>query len=370
MIFLQLTQPDTGEIQSALDNTTNRFAENTDKFLRMTWEQRWDALGDWAMDSGWMIFKIVLILIVARWLIRKVDRLIDVIFVKRQVDSSVNTFVRSMVKAVGWLIVIMMLVAVAGIKTTSIAALIAAGGFAIGMALSGTLQNFAGGVLILLLKPFRTGDYIQALDNEGTVIDIRLFSTIMRTSDNKTVIIPNGGLSTSIINNFSASGTRRIEWTFSITYGDDYDKAKETLKELVDADRRILSNPPYFIALKDLATNSVDIVVRAWTKSGDFWDVFFDMNEKVYKMFPLRGLAIPYNKLDVNVSMADPERHRSVANTDDPAEAIIKRQNETRVAENSMASEDDSHEKLHGLLQEQDPVGPLPDGNADMGGNN
>lgn len=361
MVFLQLQQPDADDIQAALETTTNKFAESTDQFIHMTWGQRWDALGDWALDTGWLVLKVVLVLLIGRWLIKRIDRLIDKVFTRRAVDTSVNTFIRSMLRIVGWLIVIMLIVSVAGIKTTSIAALIAAAGFAVGMALSGTLQNFAGGILILLLKPFRTGDYIQAQGYEGTVMEIKLFSTIIRTSDNKTVIVPNGGLSTSIINNFSASGTRRVEWVFSITYGDSYDKARETIKELLDAEQRILSSPPYFIALKDLTPSSVDIIVRAWTDSGDFWDVFFDMNEKIYKIFPQRGLDIPNNKIDVSVSMVDAGGKRSAANTTDSAAEIINMKNETKVSANSVASEDDSHEKLHGTAKDT-PTGPKDSG--------
>jgi small conductance mechanosensitive channel len=245
------------------------------------------------------------------------------------------------------LLILSIIVLIMGVKTTGLAALIAAMGFAVGMALSGTLQNFAGGILVLLLKPFHVGDYIQAQGQEGTVTDIKLFNTVLTTADNKTVIVPNGGMSTSIINNFSVSGTRRVEWQFKITYGDNYDTAKHLIQELLTADGRVMTTPPFFIAMRSLDESVVTLVVRAWVKSGDFWDVFFDMNEKVYKMLPLRGLAVPYNKLDVNVTMQSPDSRvrPPTANTNNSEEAIINTRNETKVSDNSVTTLEDARNK-------------------------
>lgn len=345
-MFLQIPKPDVNEVHEATENAMNRLAENSERFWQMSWPERWDTILDWGISTGWMIIQVILVLIVGKWLIKMIDRLVARVFARRQIDTSVDTFVRSMLRIIGWLIVIMLVVSMVGMKTTSIAALLAAVGFAIGMALSGTLQNFAGGIMILLLKPFRTGDYIQAQGYEGTVKEIKLFSTIIRTSDNKTIIMPNGGLSTNIINNFSASGTRRVEWTFGITYGDDYNKARDLIEELVRADKRILDSPPHLIALKALDESAVTVVVRAWTESGDYWDVYFDMNEKVYKMFPMRGLAVPYNKLDVNVSMVTDKDKMPAVNTTDSEEEITGSTNVTKESDNSVASAGDSHEKL------------------------
>lgn len=310
-LFLQLTKPnievpDDGEVLGKFERWLHRL-------LQMSWD---DLLHE-AVKLGGKIVAAVLIFIVARWLIRKADVLINRIFEKRGLDSSLNSFIRSILRFVVWIFLVMIIVGVLGIKTTSFLAILASAGFAVGMALSGTLQNFAGGVLILLLKPFRTGDYIVAQGQEGTVKEINLFNTVLITPDNKTIIIPNGGMSTSIVNNVTESGTRRIEWTFTISYGDSFDEARKVLTELLEADKRIMRSPPYFIALNNLADSAVQIVARAWTETSDFWDVFYDLNEKVYKVFPQHGLTIPFNQLEVNLTTADAGDKKPVADKTD-----------------------------------------------------
>jgi small conductance mechanosensitive channel len=188
-----------------------------------------------------------------------------------------------------------------GVEMTSFIAILGAAGLAVGLALSGTLQNFAGGVMILLFRPFKVGDFIDAQGFMGSVKEIQIFNTILKTPDNKTIIIPNGGLSTSSMTNFSTEPQRRVDWTFGIGYGDDAEKAKAVLKRLCDEDERILKDPEVFIALSALADSSVNFVVRAWVNAPDYWNVFFDMNEKVYKTFAEEGLNIPFPQMDVHV---------------------------------------------------------------------
>jgi small conductance mechanosensitive channel len=171
----------------------------------------------------------------------------------------------------------------------------------VGLALSGTLQNFAGGVMILIFKPFKVGDLLEAEGYLGTVKEIQIFNTILVTPDNKTIIIPNGGLSNSSMTNYSTQELRRVDWTFGIAYGDDADKAKMVIKRLCDEDSRILKDPEPFIALSALADSSVNFAVRAWVNSGDYWGVFFDMNEKIYKTFAKEGLNIPFPQMDVHM---------------------------------------------------------------------
>ena len=194
-----------------------------------------------------------------------------------------------------------MIIGVLGIETSSFIALFASAGVAVGMALSGTLQNFAGGVMILLFKPFKVGDFIDAQGQSGTVKEIHIFNTILTTVDNKVIIIPNGGLSTGIMMNYSKEELRRVDWEFGVAYGDSYDKARSVLERMLQADSRVLRSPEYFIALNSLGERSVNIVVRAWVKAGDYWDVFFDMNEKVYKTFASENLTIPFPQMDVHV---------------------------------------------------------------------
>jgi small conductance mechanosensitive channel len=188
-----------------------------------------------------------------------------------------------------------------GIEMTSFVAILGAAGLAVGLALSGTLQNFAGGVMILAFKPFKVGDFIDAQGYMGTVSEIQIFNTILKTPDNKTIIIPNGGLSTSSMTNFSTEPKRRVDWTFGVGYGDDAEKTKAVLRKLIDEDSRILQDPEPFIALSELADSSVNFVVRAWVNAADYWAVFFDMNDKVYKTFDKEGLNIPYPQMDVHV---------------------------------------------------------------------
>lgn len=300
MNFIQLPTPkiDVPADSVVLNKIGNRFNE----LIHMSWDDLSRTLVSDAMKIGGKLLAAIIVFIVGRWLIKKIDGLIDKVFEKRGVDISLNAFIRSMLKIVEWIFLLMILVSILGIKTTSFLAILASLAFAIGMALSGTLQNFAGGVLILFLKPFRTGDYIVAQGQEGTVQQINLFNTVLITPDNKTIIIPNGGMSTSIINNTSETGTRRVEWTFGISYGDSYDEARKVLEELIRKDGRIFDSPSYSIALSNLADSSVQIVVRAWTATSDFWSVYYDMNLNVYNAFPQHGLTIPFNQLDVNLT--------------------------------------------------------------------
>jgi small conductance mechanosensitive channel len=220
---------------------------------------------------------------------------------KRSIDPSLQPFLRSMVATLLKVLLIISVMGMVGIQMTSFIAILGAAGLAIGLALSGTLQNFAGGVIILIFKPFKVGDYITTQGFSGTVSEIQIFVTILRTPDNKTIIIPNSELATSSLTNFSVQPTRRVDWTFGIAYGDDYDKAKAVLRRLIDEDKRILQDPEPFIALSELGDSSVNIVVRAWVYTADFWGVFFDMNESVYKAFPREGLNIPFPQMDVHL---------------------------------------------------------------------
>ena len=188
-----------------------------------------------------------------------------------------------------------------GIEMTSFIAILGAAGLAVGMALSGTLQNFAGGVIILLFRPFKLGDYIDTQGFAGTVKEIQIFNTILTTPDNKTVILPNGKLAGTSLTNFSTQENRRVDWKFGISYGDDVDTAKQLIRRLTGEDSRILIEPEPFIAVSELAESSVNFTVRAWVNAADYWGVFFEMNEKVYKEFNKEGLHIPFPQVDVHL---------------------------------------------------------------------
>ncbi len=256
---------------------------------------------DLGISAGTKILLAILVFIVGRWIVRHLNKLLAKVLDKRHVEASLSTFIKSLVNITLTLLLVIVVIGVLGIETSSFIALFASAGVAIGMALSGTLQNFAGGVMILLFKPFKVGDTIEAQGQSGTVREIQIFNTILATPDNKIIIIPNGGLSTGLMKNYSREATRRVDWEFGIAYGDDYTKAKSVIARLLDADSRVLKEPAYFIALTSLGESSVNIVVRAWVNAGDYWGVYFDMNEKVYKTFAEENLNIPFPQLDVHL---------------------------------------------------------------------
>lgn len=220
---------------------------------------------------------------------------------KQKMEDSLKPFLVAIVKVAFRIMLIIAALGTLGIKMTSFLVVLSSAGLAVGLALSGTLQNFAGGVIILLFKPFKIGHYIEAQGYAGTVNEIQIFNTILKTPDNKTIILPNGSLSTSSLINYSVEPRRRVDWTFGIAYGDDADKAKAVIQRLCDADERILKDPAVFIAVSALADSSVNIVVRAWVEAGNYWPVHFQMNELIYKTFAEEGLNIPFPQMDVHV---------------------------------------------------------------------
>lgn len=244
----------------------------------------------------------IITLIVGMWVISIIRSALRKRFEKRNVDPSLRGFLNSMIgiglKIMLWVSVIGMM----GVQMTSFIAILGAAGLAVGMALSGTLQNFAGGVMILAFKPFKVGDYIDAQGHAGSVSEIQIFNTILKTPDNKTIIIPNGGLSTGSMVNYSAEPKRRVDFVFGIAYGDNVDKAKEVLLKLIKNDSRIINDPAEpFIAVSELADSSVNLVVRVWADAANYWGIFFDMNEKVYKAFAEEGISIPFPQMDVHI---------------------------------------------------------------------
>lgn len=256
-----------------------------------------------ALTLGWKMLKVAVIWLIGRWLTRRLISVVKLLMEKRNTNLTVRTFLLSFIDVIALVILLVIIISVLGIDTSSFIALFASAGVAIGMALSGTLQNFAGGVIILLFRPFKVGDFIEAQGQIGTVKEIQIFNTLVQTGDNKTILVPNGPLSTGIINNYSKESLRRVDMSFSISYGDDYEKAKAVLEELIAADTRILDKPAEpFIALKSLSASSIDIVVRVWAAQADYWGIYFDMNKAVYETFPKRGLHFPYQTFTVNVN--------------------------------------------------------------------
>lgn len=252
------------------------------------------------MEYGPNLILAILTLFIGLWVIKSVTRLTEKVLQKRNVDESLVPFLRSMINIIFKAILVISVIEMVGVETTSFVAILGAAGLAVGMALSGTLQNFAGGVMILIFKPFKVGDFIETQGHMGIVKEIQIFNTILNTLDNKTIIIPNAPISSSSMTNFSTETTRRVDMTFGIGYNDDIDKAKSVLKTLVEADGRVLKDPQYFIAVAELADSSVNFVVRVWVNSSDYWGVFHDMQENVKKAFDKENISIPYPQMDVH----------------------------------------------------------------------
>nr|WP_321354299.1 mechanosensitive ion channel domain-containing protein [uncultured Draconibacterium sp.] len=257
---------------------------------------------DLVMTYGPKLIGAIITLIIGLWIISVIRSAVRKRFEKQNVDPSLRGFLNSLIgiglKAMLWIAVIGMM----GVQMTSFIAILGAAGLAVGMAFSGTLSNFAGGVMILIFKPFKVGNFISAQGHAGIVSEIQVFNTILKTPDNKTIIIPNGGLSTGSMTNFSTEPKRRVDLTFGIAYGDDVDKAKEVLMTLIKADERIINDPAEpFIAVSELADSSVNLVVRVWAEAANYWGIYFDLTEKVYKTFDKEGLNIPFPQMDVHV---------------------------------------------------------------------
>ena len=253
------------------------------------------------LTIGATIIKVALIWIIGRWLSKRLVTLVKKLMVKKNTDASIQTFLVSLIDIVALIVLLIIIISVVGIDTSSFIALFASAGVAIGMALSGTLQNFAGGVMVLLFRPYKVGDYIEAQGQAGTVKEIQIFNTLLQTPDNRIIIVPNGPLSTGIINNYSREATRRVDFSFSISYGDDYELAKKVLMEIIEKDARIMKTPEPFIELGKMNASSIDITVRVWCNAADYWGIFFDMNKSVYSTFPAKGLNFPYNTITVNM---------------------------------------------------------------------
>lgn len=300
MFFLQI--PGIGEVEKADSSFKAKIATQLDDLSHMPTNEIVNKMIGWLIDLGKDILIALIIWYVGRWIIRRIKKVTEAILEKRKVDISVRGFLQNLISITLNIILLITILSTLEVNTTSFVALFASAGLAIGMALSGTLQNFAGGVMLLLLRPYKVGDFIEAQGQSGTVKTIQLFNTIITTPDNKTIIIPNGPISTSIINNYSTQSTRRIEWIVSINYGDDFEQARSVIEGLLNADSRILHKKGLTIEIKELAESSVNIVVRAWSKAGDYWPVYFDINAKIYKTLPEKGIDFPYNHLDVHLT--------------------------------------------------------------------
>lgn len=298
--IITITQPDT------LTKVQAELAAVAEKISNSSTEELLAELVDKAVLFGLKVMAAIAIYLIGAWLIRKLKKVIGKIFEKKNTDAAIASFIQSIISIALTVVLVIITVGALGIDTTSIAALLAGGGMAIGLALNGTVQNFAGGIMILVFRPFKSGDYIQAQGLEGIVTEVNIVSTKLTTVDNKCVVIPNGSLSNGTINNFSQNDLRRLSWNVDVEYGSSSDLTKEVMLELMKNDKRILTTADGapadpFVALSELSSSSVKFVMRAWVRAEDYWDVNFDMNESIYKELPKKGIMFPYQKLDVTI---------------------------------------------------------------------
>ena len=261
-------------------------------------------LTELTQEAGWILLKIALafaLYFAGKFVIKWILRIMDKAFLRHKVETSLRNFLRSMVKALMMVMLLLAIIQTLGVNTSSFLALFASAGLAIGMALSGTLQNFAGGVVLLILRPYKVGDYIESQGQSGTVESIGLFSTCLKTPDNQTIYVPNNSIATSIIDNYSQSETRRVDWNLSISYGDDVDVARREILAMLESDNRVLTDTPPVVYVQNLGESSVVLVIRAWVENANYWGLYFDMNEKMYKELPTKGINFPFPQMNVHV---------------------------------------------------------------------
>lgn len=264
-------------------------------------EKHLDQLTELLVAYAPKVIGAIITLIIGLWLIKIIVKAVRRTMEKRKVDESLVPFLSTITSITLKILLFISVIGMVGVEATSFVAILGAAGLAIGLSLQGTLQNFAGGVVLLILRPFRVGDVVDAKGYLGTVHEIQIFYTIIHTFDKKVVYIPNGALANSDMTNLSQQESRRNEWKFGIAYGDDVAKAKKVIQKLIEEDDRIHKDPEPFIALHSLGDSSVNIVVRTWSNASELWPVYFDMNEKVYNEFAKEGLNIPFPQMDVHL---------------------------------------------------------------------
>ena len=271
--------------------------------------ETYSLLVEWALSFCKNLIVALIVYFVGSFLIKWGVRLITKMLEKSKVDRSLYSFLTSIVNVVAWFLLIIVIVSILGIETSSFIALFASAGVAIGMALSGTLQNFAGGVMILLFKPFKVGDFIEAQGYAGVVKEIQIFNTIIRTGDAQIIIIPNGGLSTGTMKNSTAEQYRRVDLEFQFAYGSDVDEVRQAIAEVISANPLVLQGPvddsenvaAPWMGISKLGDSGVTILTRSWCKGTDYWPVYYGLNETVYQTLKTKGFMFPFNRMDVNI---------------------------------------------------------------------
>lgn len=288
MIFLQTIDP-----AQKTEEVAKQLASGNSEYLSELARKGVDL----AIEGGKSILIAVVIFFVGKLLISFVNRMVDHMMQRRKIEPTIQTFLKSLLNVLMMILLGITVISALGVNTTSFAALLASAGVAVGMALSGNLQNLAGGIVILLFRPYKVGDYIEALGTGGVVNAIQIFHTIILTVDNKKVYLPNGAMSSGNITNFSSEETRRVDFTVGVEYGEDSERVRQVLLELFAAEERILQEPAPVVFLKELAASSVNFTARVWVRTPDYWNVFFEMSERIYCEFNKRGIGFPFQTI-------------------------------------------------------------------------
>ena len=284
----------------SIEGAAEQTAEIVKNVQNVNLEQVIQQVITFCVDAGKSILLAAVIFIAGRFLISVINRLVAQMMERRKIDATIQSFLRSFINILLTILLLISVVSALGVNTTSFAALLASAGVAVGMALSGNLQNLAGGLIILLFKPYKVGDYVDAQGVSGTVKEIQIFHTVLVTPDNKIIYVPNGSLSSGSVTNYSLSQLRRVDWTVGVEYGTEIEKVRQTVLDLIKKDSRILTDPAPFIALSALADSSVNITIRVWVKNVDYWGVFFDMNQNIYEVFNREGISFPFPQVTVH----------------------------------------------------------------------
>jgi small conductance mechanosensitive channel len=301
-----LDKADSLALADSMNKVQAEIAEVVKKIAETPTEKLMTDLVDKAILFGLKVLFAIVLYMVGAWIIRKIKNVLTRVFERRQTDAAIASFIQSIASIALTVMLVITVVGTLGIDTSSLAALLTGGGLAIGMALNGTVQNFAGGLMILVFKPFKAGDYIEMEGHAGTVTEVNITSTRLTTTDNRVIIIPNGMLSNEVINNYSSRQYRRLEIIIDVEYGSSAEQTKEVLYEIIKRDSRILTveggvpaDP--FVALNALKDSSVEFILRVWVMREDYWDTKFSLNEEIYKRLPENGINFPFPQLDINI---------------------------------------------------------------------
>lgn len=296
----------TGAVGAAVETAVSNPSEIVNKVSGIDWGGLLTSMSSAVMAFGFRLLAALAVFFIGKFIINKLHKMLRVVMEKKKVEPSLTTFLLSLLRFTLLFLLIVTVVAILGIETSSFIAIFASAGVAIGLALSGTLQNFAGGVLILLLKPFKVGDFIVAGGNSGTVKEIQIFNTVILTPSNERISIPNGGLSTDTITNFSSEKYRRVEWNVGISYGDSVAKAREVILGILDAEPLTVKNAECVptVTVGGLDDSAVSLIVRGWCLGENYWDVYFNIYEAIYEELPKHGLNFPFPQMDIHLDKA------------------------------------------------------------------